>query len=69
MMSYQIIDTQFKIMLKGIHHILFDAATQLYSFKDSISWDDRLTDCNKDLAKKLAACVITQTSLNSRMKK
>lgn len=42
-------------MLKGIHHILFDAATQLYSFKDSITWDDRLTDCTKDLANKLAA--------------
>lgn len=39
-------------MLKGIHHILFDAATQLYSFKDSITWDDRLTDCTKDLANK-----------------
>lgn len=42
-------------MLRGIHHILSDAATQLYSFKDSFTWDDRLTDCNKDLVNKLAA--------------
>lgn len=46
--------TLFKIMFRGIHHKLY-AATQHDSFKDSITWVDRLTDCNKDLVNKLAA--------------